>query len=61
MATYKVTYTETLKKEVFIEAETQEEAEKKAWDMYYKTQVVLSADDFVDTVVSLVPVKQKVD
>ena len=54
MATYKVTYTETLKKEVFIEAETQGEAESKAWDAYNKSQIVLSADDFVEVAVSSV-------
>lgn len=40
--------TETLTRPVVVKAETQEEAEQKVIDAYYKGEFVLDAADFVD-------------
>lgn len=48
MNEYKVTITETLKKDVYIEAENQAEAEQKAFDAWRNSEYILDAGDFVD-------------
>ena len=48
MNEYKVTITETLKKDVYIEAENQAEAEQKAFDAWRNSEYVLAPDNFID-------------
>lgn len=48
MNEYKVTITETLKKDVYIEAENQAEAEQKAFDAWRNSEYVLVPDNFID-------------
>ena len=48
MKEYKVTITETLKKDVYVEAETQLEAEQKVSDAWKNGDYILDADHFVD-------------
>lgn len=48
MTTYCVTVTETLSRDIFIEAENEDEALKKAEDMWAEGEVVLDSDDFGD-------------
>ena len=50
MKKFGVTITETLKKKVEVEAETQEEAEQIVTDDWYKGEHVLDADDFTEVV-----------
>lgn len=47
MNTYKVTITETLKKEVIVEAEDECAALQKVSDDWYKGEHILDADNFV--------------
>lgn len=48
MKKYNVTITEALKKTVEVEAETQEEAEQKIADDWYKGEYILDADNFTE-------------
>ena len=48
MTTYCVTITETLSRDIFIEAENEDEAYEKADTMYSEGEVVLDSDDFCD-------------
>ena len=48
MNEYKVTITETLKKDVYIEAENQAEAEQKAFEAWRNSEYVLVPDNFID-------------
>lgn len=48
MKKYNVTITETLKRTVEIEAESQEEAEQKIADDWYKGEHILDADNFTE-------------
>jgi len=50
MKKFEVTITETLKKKVEIEAETQEEAEQIVTDDWYKGEHILDADNFTEVV-----------
>lgn len=47
MREYNVTITETLKKTVTVEAESQEEAEQLVSDNWHNSEYILDADDFV--------------
>lgn len=47
MARFKAIIRETLCKEIDIEAESEEQAEHKAIDMYEDSEVILSPEDFV--------------
>ena len=44
-----ITITETLRKNFTIEADTLEDAIEIAKDKYYKEELILTADDIVDT------------
>lgn len=44
-----ITITETLRKNFTIEADTLEDAIEIAKDKYYREQLILTADDIVDT------------
>ena len=48
MKEYKVTITETLKMDVFVEAESQFEAEQKVSDGWHESEYILDAENFVD-------------
>lgn len=48
MKEYKVTITETLKKTVFVEAESQDEAEQIAADKWAEGEYILDADNFTE-------------
>lgn len=50
MKKFEVTITETLKKTVEVEAETQEEAEQIVTDEWYKGDHILDADNFTEVV-----------
>ena len=50
MKKFEVTITETLKKKVEVEAETQEEAEQIVTDEWYKGDHILDADNFTEVV-----------
>lgn len=50
MKKFEVTITETLKKKVEVEAETQEEAEQIVTDDWYKGEHILDADNFSEVV-----------
>ncbi len=50
MKKFEVTITETLKKKVEVEAETQEEAEQIVTDDWYKGDHILDADNFTEVV-----------
>lgn len=50
MKQFEVTITETLKKTVEVEAETQEEAEQIVTDEWYKGDHILDADNFTEVV-----------
>lgn len=50
MKKFEVTITETLKKRVVVEAETQEEAEQIINDEWYKGEHILDADNFTEVV-----------
>lgn len=43
------TITETLEKQVPIEAENEQEAHRKIYEMYRNCEIVLDASDYVDT------------
>lgn len=49
MKTYYISITETLNKVVEVKAEDEREALHKASDAYYRGEVVLDSEDFVDT------------
>lgn len=49
MKTYYISITETLNKIVKVKAEDEREALHKASDAYYRGEVVLDSEDFVDT------------
>ena len=49
MKTYYISITETLNKIVEVQAESSEEALRKAEDAYYNGEIVLDSEDFVDT------------
>lgn len=49
MKTYYISITETLNKVVEVKAEDEREALHKASDDYYRGEVVLDSEDFVDT------------
>lgn len=48
METFKIEVKETLSKIIEIEAISKEEALLKIEDLYYKQEIVLDADDFVE-------------
>ena len=54
----KVEITETLQRIVEIEAENDSEAIEHANELYSKGQIVLDADDHIDTEISLFSVKR---
>ena len=45
---FKVTVSETIERVVFVDASDWQEAEKKVQNMWDKSELVLSADDFTD-------------
>lgn len=47
MKKYIVTISELLSREIEVESESISEARKKVMEDYYKTDIVLSADDYV--------------
>ena len=49
MKTYYISITETLNKVVEVKAEDERKALRKASDAYYRGEVVLDSEDFVDT------------
>lgn len=49
MTSYTVVITEVLEKEVLVHAESEREAEEWAREQYRKGEIVLGADDHVDT------------
>lgn len=49
MKTYYISITETLNKIVEVKAEDEREALRKASDAYYRGEIVLDSEDFVDT------------
>ena len=50
MKKFEVTITETLKKKIEVEAETQEEAEQIVTDEWYKGDHILDADNFTEVI-----------
>lgn len=46
MKTYQVEVEEILKKNVFVEANSEEEAHQKAQEMYSNEEIILGAEDF---------------
>lgn len=56
---YKIEITETLQKQIEIEANSKEEAERIAKQKYQNEEIVLSSDDYVDTSISVIEQKQK--
>lgn len=59
MNIYKIEITETLQKQIEIEANSKEEAERIAKQKYQNEEIVLSSDDYVDTSISVIEQKQK--
>lgn len=49
MPTYKIEITETLQKQIEVEASSKEEAIKKAKEQYQNQEIVLNENDYVDT------------
>lgn len=49
MEKFNVEILETLSKLIEVEAETKEDAISKVREMYFKSEIVLSADEFVDS------------
>ena len=49
MIGYTVVITEVLKKEVYVHAENEREAEECVRQQYRKGEILLDADDYVDT------------
>lgn len=49
MTGYTVVITEVLEKEVLVYTESKREAEEWVREQYHKGEIVLSADDYVDT------------
>jgi hypothetical protein len=49
MKTFKVTITETLKREIYVEAEDSEEAELLAQTQYYNGDHILDSEDYETT------------
>ncbi len=47
MKKYIVTISELLSREIEVEGESVSEAKQKVMEQYYKTNIVLSADDYV--------------
>lgn len=45
---YIVQITETLRRKIYVEADTVEEAKQKTVDNYYEGNIVLTADDCID-------------
>lgn len=56
---YKIEITETLQRQIEIEANSKEEAEKIAKQKYQNEEIVLSSDDYVNTSISVIEQKQK--
>lgn len=59
MNIYKIEITETLQRQIEIEANSKEEAERIAKQKYQNEEIVLSSDDYVDTSISVIEQKQK--
>ena len=59
MNKYKVTITETLQKEIEVEASSKEEAIYQIKQQYKNEEIVLSADDYVYTDFSVIHHKHK--
>lgn len=55
MKRYYVSVTETLKKVVSVDAESEEEAEEKVHDAYDGCDIILESDDFTGKVVQIEP------
>ena len=55
MPKFKVEITETLQKQIEIEAETSVEAIRLAKQKYRNSEIVLSADDYIDTEIRAIP------
>lgn len=56
---YKIEITETLQRQIEIEANSKEEAERIAKQKYQDEEIVLSSVDYVDTSISVIEQKQK--
>lgn len=52
---YTVTIRETLARQVQVEASTPAEAEQVAGQLYRESRIVLDADDYVDTTITVAP------
>lgn len=50
---YTVQITELLSRNILIDAETEQEAKQKVVDAYYNSEIVLTADDYVDDSVQI--------
>lgn len=59
MNIYKIEITETLQRQIEVEANSKEEAERIAKQKYQNEEVVLSSDDYVDTSISVIEQRQK--
>lgn len=46
MSKFEVTIKETLRKKIIVIADSEEEAEKMAYDAWYSGKIVLNSDDF---------------
>lgn len=55
MPKFKVEITETLQKQIDIEAETMNDAIKIARLKYRNSEIVLSAEDYIDTEIRVIP------
>ena len=55
MKRYYVSVTETLKKVVSVDAESEEEAVDVAWDAYDNCDIILDSDNFTGEVVQVEP------
>lgn len=49
MPTYKIEITETLQRQIEVEASSKEEALKKIKEQYQNQEIVLNENDYVDT------------
>lgn len=56
---YKIEITETLQRQIEIEVNSKEEAERIAKQKYQNEEIVLSSDDYVDTSILVIEQRQK--
>lgn len=61
MKKYTIEITETLQKQIEVEAETNMDAIEIARKMYRNSEIVLSAEDYIDTEIRAIPIARKRD